>query len=361
MVIAKHLINGLSVKGEMDKVLKRRGMQYKKVITKYFAKTLKLESFFKKNVSFTPTLYEETGHEYANFLFSKRKEGDDGDAIYYADAIFAYNLMAGNPTNYNPKGAKLAILSALTKDYFDNKVDEISTQGNITLEDILSIDLPDDFFVVLEQCDLSDQMVLDAMRLYHNFAEYCGYISALFAQITALIHTKLPEFEEQIKSQTKRISTELAKDSKGFLYNNFHVSLDDGYTYSIYPGIFQVNSASLWGVGLSECYVVIGLHILDLISTLNSLDNSAEAAEEFLKCLSDSTKLGILKLLKDGSMYGAQLAEKLNCTSSNISHHMNTLLNLDLISIQQEKNRVYLHLNKDAIHKHLDDAKGLFG
>jgi len=39
---------------------------------------------------------------------------------------------------------------------------------------------------------------------------------------------------------------------------------------------------------------------------------------------------------------------------------MNTLVNLGVVHIKKENNRVYFYLNKDAINGYLEAAKGLF-
>jgi DNA-binding transcriptional ArsR family regulator len=185
------------------------------------------------------------------------------------------------------------------------------------------------------------------------------YQASLLTHVKALIVDALPGF--QINATMDMIADRLAKDGKGFLQDALNIALDDAHQYIFYPGIYKTNTLSAMG---SEAYaditMVFGLHIFDLVKTLDRLENTGEKAEAFLKCLADSTKVGMLKLLKDGPMYGSQLAEKLNCTGANISHHMSAMLSLGIVHLEKENNRVYLHLDKEAIGHLFDDAKGLF-
>lgn len=64
-----------------------------------------------------------------------------------------------------------------------------------------------------------------------------------------------------------------------------------------------------------------------------------------LKLLSEKSKYDILKNLKQAPCYGAQLAQKLGLSPATISHHMNALLNQQLVRFDVQENRVYYQLD----------------
>jgi len=339
----KAIINNRSIKDEINNVLERRGNRFKSIVSKFFSKTLALEKYIRKNIIFDLPGYETTGKEMAEFLFKER--GDE--QLSFADAIFHNNYVA----QYGLANKEMAILATIDEDlleehYGDNLV-------NVKMD-------TKEFFTFVEELAISDEDKLATIRLYLKFEMYHQYATELLDQAKQLITHKLPDFDKEMTTITNYLSTELETKGLTFLLDNFNITLDDRHIYQIYPGLYLQNGLSFRGTGCTDLLIIIGMHIFDFIKIFDELGSNTEKAEMFLKCLSDSTKLNILKLLKDGPMYGSQLAEKLNCTSANISHHMSSLLSLDIVFVRKENNRAYLHLNNEVICQYLDDAKGLF-
>lgn len=340
--ILKNILNGDTIKNEMDSIIERRGSRYKPAAKKIFSQSIALEKHVSKNVKFDLPGYEENGRQIAEFLFKARSE----NKFCFADAIFHYN----RHLLYGIDNKEIAIL--------DEMIDDDLYERNDESKALPVIGSATEFFMLLEKYDNSDEDKLGAIRLYYNFDMYLNYTTVLLGQIENLINNILPDF--QLDSIMSHIYHQFEKDSKAFLLNNLNIILDDTHVYSIYPGIYKPNTLSSWGTEHTDISVIFGIHLLDIIDVLDQMETNDEKTELFLKALSDNTKLSILKLLKDGPMYGSQLAEKLNCTGANISHHMSPLMSLNLVHIEKENNRVYYHLNKEIICQYLDDAKGLF-
>jgi len=68
---------------------------------------------------------------------------------------------------------------------------------------------------------------------------------------------------------------------------------------------------------------------------------------EIFKSLADETRLNIISLLAEKTMYGNELAEKLNLSNATISHHVSKLLMNKLIQAQKQDNKLYFKLNKN--------------
>lgn len=81
---------------------------------------------------------------------------------------------------------------------------------------------------------------------------------------------------------------------------------------------------------------------------------------DFLKALADPSKLEILKILKTKDMYGQEIAERMKLKTPTISYHMETLVNLGLVTVNKESNRIYYGLNTDVLIAFLDAVKKSF-
>jgi len=338
--ILSYILNDKSIKDDMEEMITRRGNRFKSVITQFFKPSVELEKYVKKHLQLNMPGYEATGLQLAEFLFKRRRD----DEHFFARAIFYYNQLYKE--GLESKDA--AILVSLDEDFFISK---------FGLEVLPDIKTADEFFVHLENFQTSDINKLDALRMYHNFELYQDYYMALISQVTELIIKLRPDIIAEATPLMDRLNTEL----ENIVQDQFNVTLDDKHIFAVYPSVYKVNSASIMGMGYIEhAPFTIGLHILDFKEIFKDTKTAGEDAEAFLKCISDSTKLSILKLLKDGPMYGTQLAEKLNCTGANISHHASALLTLGIVHFEKENNRMYIHLDKEKIMQHIDDLKELF-
>lgn len=76
-----------------------------------------------------------------------------------------------------------------------------------------------------------------------------------------------------------------------------------------------------------------------------------------LKVVSDRTRLEILRELSIESGYGKTLAEKLKLTTSTISHHLDQLKEVGLVTEERIKNIKYFNVNKKEVEKVLKELK----
>jgi len=335
------IINGKSIQQERDQIIEKRGSKFKSAITPLFKEAIELEKFVKKNIQFAIPGFESTGQTMAEFLF---KESSPERIL--AQLIFAHDqLLLSNIDN-----KELAILTTLDFNVIEKHFETESPPAIAT----------SNFFSILDKCQLSNDEKLDVLRLYHNLDEYRNYTNALLAQVKGLICKFIPDTDEDITTILKDITGMLETNGSDFL-EEFNISFDDKHALMIYPGIYRVNSCDIWGMGFADYYnMCVGKHCLTVTQMFKEAKSNEKESEAFLKCLSDNTKFSILKLLKNGPMYGGQLAEILECTSANISHHASALLGLGIVRMEKESNRIYLHLDKEKIIQHIDDLKGLF-
>ena len=76
-----------------------------------------------------------------------------------------------------------------------------------------------------------------------------------------------------------------------------------------------------------------------------------EKIAEFLKILSDQTRLEILELLKNGGKTSREIQETLKKSQSTISQHLKKLNDEDLITIEEKENLNYYKIKYQYIFK----------
>lgn len=76
-----------------------------------------------------------------------------------------------------------------------------------------------------------------------------------------------------------------------------------------------------------------------------------------LKVLSDKTRLEILRLLISNSNYGKNIASRLDLTTATISHHLEQLKSVNLVTEDREKNFKIFSANVEEIDKLLESIK----
>ncbi len=75
----------------------------------------------------------------------------------------------------------------------------------------------------------------------------------------------------------------------------------------------------------------------------------ADELSEFLKVIADDTRVKIIKTLGTGAYFGYELAQRLNLSSSTISHHLAQLATIGIIVPTRQENRVSYELNRDRL------------
>lgn len=96
---------------------------------------------------------------------------------------------------------------------------------------------------------------------------------------------------------------------------------------------------------------------------------SSEMKEEYqtewllksLKAISDQSKYDILLYIKEKPSYGSEIAKQFSLTTATVSHHMNRLLGLGLISVEQRNGKVYYQTNRAEMRKLFDACKEILG
>lgn len=85
-----------------------------------------------------------------------------------------------------------------------------------------------------------------------------------------------------------------------------------------------------------------------------------EEYQKILKVLGDKSKFDILLFIKDRPAYGTEIAQHFSLTTATVSHHMNQLLQLQLVQVEVREKRVYYQTKKDAVREVFEACKKMF-
>ena len=346
--ILSNIISGISIKDEMEDSIRNRGERARSSVEPLFQSSLEVEEYMKENMCLNLPGYEENGQELAEFLFKK------WDHAYRSavDVIYLYDLLL----SIGIDNKAVVICDMISGDFLES----VWGLKEIELGEFPPAIDDNTFFGLVYDSQLNQEGKLKVLKFYFDFDSYCDYARALLQYSEGFLKSKIGEYAADIKVHMDFVEEQLLVNNAISFKNQVSIGESDDNLYHIYPGLYRANSITMNNSNFFP-YIIIGISVNSLDKLCDNVEFDNEKAIQFLKCLSDNTKLTILQLLKNESLYGSQLAEKLGCTSANISQHMNTLVNLDVVYIKKDNNRVYFYLNKDAVHGHLEVAKGLFG
>jgi DNA-binding transcriptional ArsR family regulator len=98
---------------------------------------------------------------------------------------------------------------------------------------------------------------------------------------------------------------------------------------------------------------------LELLAEKDQTDLTLQFITETTQMLSDPTRLKAIYLLQQESMYLKQLADALDISSATMSHHIQNLINSELVSmdVQGKNRRIYYKLNQQTFEKLADEIK----
>lgn len=129
----------------------------------------------------------------------------------------------------------------------------------------------------------------------------------------------------------------------------------------VVPQLIQTNSISFSYSDSddSTLYIRPGIYSLELLAEKDQTDLTLQFITETTQMLSDPTRLKAIYLLQQESMYLKQLADALDISSATMSHHIQNLINSELVSmdVQGKNRRIYYKLNQQTFEKLADEIK----
>lgn len=84
-----------------------------------------------------------------------------------------------------------------------------------------------------------------------------------------------------------------------------------------------------------------------------------EDIQKKIKLLADKSKFDILLFIKDKPAYGSEIAKHFGLTTATVSHHMNRLLEEQLIIVEQQNKKIYYKANQTVLQNLFEDCSKL--
>lgn len=214
------------------------------------------------------------------------------------------------------------------------------------------------FAAWLQEQDYALDDKYDCLQLYSRYQEFKEYLLPLVEKVSGLIERRLPFFEEHIARSVASLRRQFGDGGVAFLKSELNFTLDEQDDYMIIPSVIGHNSMYITSDILPySLLMAVGINIFDLKALDRKYNWAATKLPEFLKLLSDSTKLSILQHLRQERAYSGQLADALGLSGPTISHHMSLLTNLRLVGIEKLGNRIYYELDTVTISAYLEELR----
>lgn len=116
-----------------------------------------------------------------------------------------------------------------------------------------------------------------------------------------------------------------------------------------YISLIEYRGMSLFLSPINHIKPVIreGIFFKYLLENIKLNNHKKERLKEVLLSLGEKTRLEILLNLMEKDYYLKELSEKLELTSPTVSHHIQSLLNNELIKVRTEGRKIFYSINKD--------------
>ncbi len=206
-----------------------------------------------------------------------------------------------------------------------------------------------DVIVFLNKAQLDNDIKMQIINFHMDRYKLTRMIVNLLYEIAPICEKYFFLIEEEFNKTYDFLSNNDNLYQVMKLYVNINTMVI-GYI-DVYINIFFFNQLSMRAYD-DQNAIFAGIHIFKLceLSDENKYNDAQMVAS--LKALADTTRYKIICMLSEKSMYMQEIADKLGLTAANVSHHINMLLQYNVISVvlDAEKNkRIYYELNKAEI------------
>ena len=227
-------------------------------------------------------------------------------------------------------------------------------------DEVTDVETHEDYYRLVEGFQISEEAKYKLLYLYYNFEALLTELAGYLTQAGKLLDKVEGLFSQQLDSFSKWLKQEIAKEPSTFFSQRCNISLPNEDSLEIYPSAIFLNGVTFLKTGDRAINIFIGMHFFNLAELVEKNSCDLDQLVAILKALSDKSKLEILRSLKEGRLYGGQLASMLKLTNATISYHMSNLINLKLVHIEKENNRIYYTLNQSTAKNYLDAIRSLF-
>ncbi|MGM9972939.1 MAG: ArsR/SmtB family transcription factor [Clostridiaceae bacterium] len=163
---------------------------------------------------------------------------------------------------------------------------------------------------------------------------------------------KKNKFNEAVRRDVEKQGIDFIRGMELFeeleVYDNIYIS-----TIAFFYGnvVFDIKDNNL--------YIYLGIKYREALNSYRG-KNRRDHTINIMKAMGDGSRYEILSLLNEKDMYGQELAEAINLSTATISHHMNLLHTLGVVTVEKIDNRMYYKLRREALKRFIKDFSGDF-
>lgn len=164
------------------------------------------------------------------------------------------------------------------------------------------------------------------------------FISPYEDRILVLMEDHIREYQQRFRDDSDMVIDAFTNGNSGIL--------DPEKTVILYPITADSPDISIYMP--DDIHMIYGIdHAVKLLETSKS-----ERTDILVKAVSDPKRLEILRLLRQRTWYGREIAQELKLTPATVSYHVDILFQAGLIRIQRpEGRRFYYTINERGIHE----------
>ena len=215
----------------------------------------------------------------------------------------------------------------------------------------------EEFFHFLDTDMIKEEMKWNVFKVYDNFDEHVDILLEAFKQMFPIFKSIYTKHEKEfVDFTTFWTQEETSGNIQKRLQEIASLNIEEK-DIVLRPSWLGCNAIRMYqrksGTGV---LLFVGLLFTDY-QFFHQEKVSDEEMCARLKLISDPSKYEILKEIKNEGKYGAQLAQHLDLSTATISHHMSTLINTGLVSIEKDVNRIYYHANKELLALCIDQLR----
>ena len=213
-------------------------------------------------------------------------------------------------------------------------------------------------FQELVECGLTGEQKQTVGQMFFHYEEYLNRLLGLLDGAISAMQPWQGFLAAEAEACSDYWQSALAEtDILAWLYRRFQLALDESPSgCEMIPSVTGCQSLALAWDPQSTRYVLRMGVLLDVIGEEPEADPAALC--EALKLLGDRSKMDILRILKEQRAYGSELARKLGLTTPTISHHMQALIDCNLVGLEKVNNRVYDQINRRRLEELLEELRG---
>lgn len=326
----------LEVKLEKEKEIIKNHNSFgktKEEVEKFFQAYLEYKNILKEEV--LPIYYEYPTLEIA-FKVGNDEEDNQAELVRFITSIKV--LKYDRPLLNEDRGkiVEEAILEILRDSFVD-------------LKDNAEIKSLSHLLKLLESTGKTAEEKLQLISLYENRYNFMLELEEFTNRVIPIFKAHYPIISNDFDNALNLL--EETRDLSAILPEVLTINFPNAKETNISIGIFSFNQLSV-GYDNSILNYSIGIYFFILGELKEKYSSYEEALLSDLKALGDNTRLSIMYNLGKKPMYTQELAEELDLTPATISHHIDILLNNELISITmdvEKGKRIYYEINKNKL------------